>query len=470
MGQIISTVAVGVVGTVAGYAIYRRPLRERQRIHNELPENNGVPIKDPNWVLKQIRGDKTGVFKIELDKLKVLILRNLISTKDVPHGASKAINSNYLDAPNTSFPVPKSRFPNDPIWYGPYDTVQRYIESQRNPGQEGISFDTFLFYPFNKTINCYLVRFTDISNKLNIDLIRQMYHCLELFWTDQGLIDNRTDGLGIDFITFDGERYKMSIRDLRSMYGYYNSRRVSYYRQDRFIITEFMKLIEMMNYTPSEIDGPIAGYYLDDHIFHPEFTILGRLQRDMLKKPLISISTLAKNGTRIWSLKLNGGGVNLEQPSNLLQIEPNLSNKQKLLEMEQPLQIKPTLTSQVTSSDLPFPGITNSDEFIKIIHDFFNYQYEVVLFDISDLKLSNIRNNQLELNQKALLLITDKNLYHFAEKFLYLYTISPVENISSVKNIGGKRNKYKRTKCRRSKGKNKRNKSKNKRNKSKYNL
>jgi hypothetical protein len=156
---------------------------------------------------------------------------------------------------------------------------------------------------------------------------------------------------------------------------------------------------------------------------------------------------------------MSGGGVNLGQTSNLLQIEPNLGDKQKLV---QPLQIEPTLTSEIPSTDLSFPGITNSDEFIKIIQDFFNYQYEVLLFDMSDLKLSNIRVKQLELTQKALILITDKKLYNFTKNFLYLYTVSPVEKISPVENIGGKR------KSKRRKSKRKRNKRKNK-NKSKKN-
>jgi hypothetical protein len=140
----------------------------------------------------------------------------------------------------------------------------------------------------------------------------------------------------------------------------------------------------------------------------------------------------------------------------LLEIEPNLSDKQKLLEIEQPLQIE-------SSTDLSFPGITNSDEFIKIIQEFFNYLYEVLLFDISDLKLNNIRVKQLELTEKALLLITNKKLYNFTKNFLYLYTISPVspvEKISPVENIGGKR-KSKRRKSKRRKSK---------RRKSKYNL
>jgi hypothetical protein len=175
----------------------------------------------------------------------------------------------------------------------------------------------------------------------------------------------------------------------------------------------------------------------------------------VLKKPYIAtIVGQTPDGQFLWEM-MSGGRVQLAQTSNLLQIEPNLSDKQKLLEIEQPLQIE-------SSTDLSFPGITNSDEFIKIIQEFFNYLYEVLLFDMSDLKLNNIRLKQLELTEKALLLITNKKLYNFTKNYLYLYTISPVEKISTVENIGGKRNKYK------SKSKRKRNKRKNK-NKSKKN-
>lgn len=483
MGQIISTLAVGV----AVYTWYNRPPINR-RIENHPPENNSevvvnpdvailqnqniftgsIEIRPENWAWIRIREHIPNLFANELNKLKILILSNLINIKDLPHGASKAISSVNLFKPqDSSFPVPMYAFPNIPIWYGPYDTVQKYITSQHNPGQPGVSFDTFLVYPFNKNKNFYLVRFTNEYNNLNIDLIRQMYHCLELLWVDKKFIKGSNDGKGINFTTFDGKSYEILINDLRLMYGYYNLKRFSVYREDRFIITEFMKLIEMMNFTNLEIDGHIAGYYYNDGYFHPEFTILGTLQHEVLRKPKIASSSLSKNGTIVWSL--NGGGVNLDPTSNLLQIEPELDNKQQLLEMEQPLQIKSILTKEISSTKLPFPGISNSDEFIKIIQDFFNYQYEVELFDISNLELTNIRTKQLELKQKALLLITDKNFYKFTDHFLYLYTIiSPVKNIYLMEYIGGK------VKSKRNKGKTKRKAGKkNKRtktNKNKYNL
>jgi hypothetical protein len=233
-----------------------------------------------------------------------------------------------------------------------------------------------------------------------------------------------------------------------------------------------MKLIEMMNFTPQEIDGPIAGYYFNNNVFSTEFTILGILQKDVFRKPFMASVKRNSDGWLMWEIK--GGGVNLAQTSNLLQIEPNiddkqkllemdqplqiesnLDDKQKLLEMDQPLQIEPISLSKITLTDFPFQGITNNDEFIKIIQDFFNYQYAVILFDISDLKLTNIRDKQLELTQKALRLITDKNLYNFTEKFLYLYTVSPVEKIGGKSKRKSRRRKSKR---------------KSRRNKNKYNL
>lgn len=433
-----------------------------------------VPIKDTDWAFKGIRDNRTGLFRIELAELKNLVLANLISSKDMPYGASKAIKKENFDTSVANFPVPLYPFPGDPIWYGPYGTVDQYIARQHNPGQAGLGFDTYVHYPFKKTVECYFVRFTNDLRELNIDLIRRMYHCLELLWSMQGLINGEGNGHIIRFTAFDGQPIGMKIEGLRRMYGYYDSSRVSYYKQDRFIITEFMKLIAMMDLPPEE---PIVGYFLNYSLFHPEFTILGGMQRTVLKKPHIATIVGQENGHFMWKM-ISGGGV---QTSNLLQIEPNLGDKQKLLEMGQPLQIEPnlgdkqklleiepTLTSEIIpSTDLSFPGITNSDEFIKIIQEFFNYQYEVLLFDMSDLKLSNIRVKQLELTEKALLLITDKKLYNFTKNFLYLYTVSPVEKISPVENIGGKR-KSKRSKSKRNKGKSKRRKSK--RNKNKYNL
>jgi hypothetical protein len=438
-----------------------------------VPENTSVQPLMQNWAFARIRDGQTGLYRIELDKLAKLVSTNLIRTKDLGHHACKAILRINLDTTVPNFPIPGSMFPVDPIWYGPYDTVNKYIGNPTlTPGQIGLENDTFLDYPFNKseTVHYYFVRFTNEANVLNIDLIRQMYHCLELKWAIEGLITDEPQYQGklIRFRSFDGKQINLPIGSLREAFGYYNLMRKSYYELDRFIITQFMELIGLMGFPPQEV---IVGYYFNNDIFHEEFTISAGLQRSVLKKPKISIAKRTAKGL-LWEMV--AGGVNLAQTSNLLQIEPNLSDKQKLLEIEQPLQIEANLSDKQklleieqplqieSSTDLSFSGITNSDEFIKIIQEFFNYLYEVLLFDMSDLKLNNIRLKQLELTEKALLLITNKKLYNFTKNYLYLYTISPVEKISTVENIGGKRNKYK------SKSKRKRNKRKNK-NKSKKN-
>ena len=334
-----------------------------------LPENDPTPITHDTWAFRKIKGRESGIFRDELAKLKKLVLTNLIRTTELPYAASKAIKKENLDTSVPKFPVASSPFPGDPIWYGPYETVDEYIKRQHNPGQRGLGFDTFIRYPFNKSVYCFLIRFTNDLKKLNIDLIRQMYHCLELKWASEGLINGENNGQIISFIAFDGEEIRMSIRGLREMYGYYNLKRLSYYKQDRFIITQFMELIGIMNLPSQEI---IAGYFLDnDNGFHPEFTISSGLQRAVLKKPYIAtIVGQTPDGQFLWEM-MSGGRVQLAQTSNLLQIEPNLSDKQKLLEIEQPLQIE-------SSTDLSFPGITNSDEFIKIIQEFFNYWKNVL--------------------------------------------------------------------------------------------
>ena len=434
-----------------------------------VPENRRVEPLIQNWAFTKIILERRGdLYEKELQKLARLVSTNLIRTTDLRHHACKAILGTNLDKTVPSFPIPGSMFPGDPIWYGPYDTVNTYMgRSSINPGQPGTDLDTFLNYPFNKSedVHYYLVRFTNEANVLNIDLIRQMYHCLELKWAIEGLITGESHGKLIRFRSSDGQPFALEIGTLREAFGYYDLMRKSYYSQDRFIITQFMELIGLMKFPSQEV---IAGYFFYNEIFHAEFTISAGLQRSVLKKPKISIVVGKKGNDTQW--KLIGGGVqtsnllqiepNLGDKQKLLEIEPNLSDKQKLLEIEQPLQIE-------SSTDLSFPGITNSDEFIKIIQEFFNYLYEVLLFDISDLKLNNIRVKQLELTEKALLLITNKKLYNFTKNFLYLYTISPVspvEKISPVENIGGKRkSKSKRRKS-------KRRKSKSKRRKSKYNL
>ena len=84
------------------------------------------------------------------------------------------------------------------------------------------------------------------------------------------------------------------------------------------------------------------------------------------------------------------------------------------------------------------------------MQEFFNYQYQCELFDIPEFELSNIRIKQLELKQKALLLITDKNVYKFADNFLDCYTISPIKNVGG---LGIKSKSKRRTKVKRRKNK-----------------
>ena len=413
MGQIISIVVS------SAYEIYNRRRRPLEIENEPIQDINILP---ENWAWNQRYNDDA--FKNELNKLKRLISANLVKTTNLNRPlAIKGIKNENLENNYAKYLCPS-----DPIWYGPYETVELYIERQT------ISFDTLMSYSFNKTNDFYLVRFTDGSNKLNINLIRQMYHCLELFWVQIGNhIDNLSQGNGICFANpFDQSRIKMSIRSLRSMYGYYNSKRNSRYIQDRFIIADFMKLIKLMNF-----DKDIVGYYYNDNVFHTEFTILGDKQRDVLIKPKQINSSISKNGVRVWAL---GGGV------KLYDLEPTLHT----LQQDHTLQQEPTKYS--LQKHTLIPAIENNDEFIQIMQEFFNYQYQCELFDIPEFELSNIRIKQLELKQKALLLITDKNVYKFADNFLDCYTISPIKNVGGL-GIKSKSKSKRRTKVKRRKNK-----------------
>lgn len=372
MGQIIS------VAVSSAYEIYRRT---RPRPLAQIEDIN--VIKQPeDWAWNQRNNDDA--LQNELNKLKRLISNNLVKTKDLNYArAIKGIKNENLDDTYAKY-----LFPSDPIWYGPYKTVETYIESQKT------SFDTLISYSFNKTKDFYLVRFTDDSNNLNINLIRQMYHCLELFWVKQGNhIDNRSEGKEIYFNhPFNQSQIQMKISTLRSMYGYYNSTRNSFYIQDRFIIADFMKLITIMFG-----ENNIVGYYYDDTVFHPEFTILGSKQHEVLPKAQKMNSSISKNGTRLWSL---GGGVKLLQ-------EPQ------------------TLHNHIFHTKDTLIEIEKNDELIPTMQEFFNYQYQCILFDIQDFELQNIRSIQVELKQKALLLIADDNVKKIATFLLDGYTIMP---------------------------------------------
>jgi hypothetical protein len=433
MGQIISIVVS------SAYEIYNRRRRPLE-IENEPMQD--INILPEDWAWNQRYNDDA--FNNELNKLKRLISANLVKTTNLNRPlAIKGIKNENLENNYAKYLCPS-----EPIWYGPYKTVELYIERQT------ISFDTLMSYSFNKTNDFYLVRFTDGSNKLNLNLIRQMYHCLELFWVQIGNhIDNRSQGNGIIFYNpFGRSQIEMSIRSLRSMYGYYNSKRNSRYIQDRFIIADFMKLIPMM----FGKDNNIVGYYYNDNVFHTEFTILGDKQRDVLIKPKQINSSISKNGTRVWAL---GGGVklyDLEPTLYTLQQEPTKHTLQQE-PTKHTLQQEPTkhtLQQEPTKYSLQkhtlIPAIENNDEFIQIMQEFFNYQYQCELFDIPEFELSNIRIKQLELKQKALLLITDKNVYKFADNFLDCYTISPIKNVSG---LGIKSKSKRRTKVKRRKNK-----------------
>ncbi len=425
MGQIIS------IAVSSAYEIYnsrRRPLE----IENEPMEDVNVQAED--WAWKQKYDDNA--LKNELNKLKRLISNNLVKTKDLNYArAIKGIKNENLNENNYASYL----FPSVPIWYGPYETVELYIERQKKT----FDFDTLMSYSFNKTNDFYLVRFTDDSNKLNINLIRQMYHCIELALVEKGgHIDLEADnGREIKFFhPFNQNQIKIKISTLRSMYGYYNSKRNSFYIQDRLIIGELMQLIKLMNF-----DKDIVGYYYNDNVFHTEFTILAGKQHEVLLKPKIINSAISKNGTRLWSL---GGGVKLY---NLLQ-EPRLHTFTKpstfTKHTKSRLHTKHTFTLQEPTK----PEIANNDEFIQIMQEFFNYQYQCELFDIPDSELSNIRIKQLELKQKALLLIEDKKVYNFADNFLDCYTISPISGLDINGGLGIK-SKKRRIKVKRRKNK-----------------
>ena len=356
----------------------------------------------------------TDTFNTELQKLKILIENNLISSKDIG-GACKAINENNLRKRTLlcRVPIPNYTYPNDPVWFGPIASVDLYFKHYYHDKSGLRDLNTYVCYKLNKNYN--FIRFTNKQNQINQTLIRQMYTCLELFWENSAMLSS--DKRNVIVKTHSGY-YTYNINVLRETFGYSSNRRNSRYWNDKLIITDLIKLVELMNF--QNID-PILGYYWDDKEFTEEFTIVGKSLCDILKLPIIAKKTSEETWEQV------GSGINLTPTNELLQIEPTINNKANAF-------INNTLINKEVSNKLNIPGIINSNEFIELIKKFFYYQY-----DNAFSKNPNINNNrikQIEIKQKAIGLITDKNFSYYINNFLDCYIPSSVKNKG-----GGKKSK-----------------------------